>query len=385
MKIVYIHHSLSVVGGLERVWADKMNYLANQLGYKIYLITCDQNGDNFSYPLSNKIIHHDLDCIRYHSIYHVPYPQRLLAIRKQAKDYKSKLIAKIEQIMPDVIIGNTSFFPALIANLPYPCKKILEAHNAFSFVLKAGKEHRDMNIITYACKTIYDYYFLRQLKKYDVLVTLTQEDTIAWKKQKEAVFIPNPLTCYPESLKSDIKKKKTIVCAGRLCKQKGFDLLIQAWSQISTKYPDWNIAIYGDGNERMELERMIKNNNLESSFLLYPATNKIYDKLQESEFLVLSSRTEGFGLVLIEAMACGIPCVSFNCISGPSEIIKHGEDGILVENGSINELAKQIEWMITHEAERKEMGRKARIHAKRYEISNVMKKWELLFNELTQK
>ncbi len=383
MKIVYLYHSLSILGGLERVLSDKMNYLAEN-GFDIYFITCDQCGQEFSYPLSAKIHHHDLGGIRYHSIYKYPYPQRFWAIHKFEKDYKKRVTTKLHEIKPDIIIGNTSFNTVLIASLPYPCKKIVESHLAQPFTMKAGPKHAYLNKLEYGLKTIYDRYFIHQMKKYDELVVLTKQDQTDWQQFRSATYIPNPLTYFPDKIKNDTENKR-IIAVGRLYAQKGFDLLAEAWAKIANKYPEWSITIYGDGNEKQDIEGCIKRLHIEDSFIIHPAISNITDPYLESDFLVLSSRAEGFGLVLIEAMSCGIPCVSFNCPSGPDEIITDRYDGLIAQNGNIDDLALKIEYMIAHEEERKRMGQRARISSEKYKIENIMQQWIELFNSLLKK
>ena len=120
------------------------------------------------------------------------------------------------------------------------------------------------------------------------------------------------------------------------------DLLIEAFSLIASSIPDWHIDIYGHGIDEELLKTMIHYIQLEGRIVLRGLTDKIFDEYRRSQFFVLSSRYEGFGLVLVEAMTCGIPCVSFCCEYGPEEIINNEVDGLLVSDGNVKELADYL-------------------------------------------
>ena len=126
------------------------------------------------------------------------------------------------------------------------------------------------------------------------------------------------------------------------------------------------------------MERCI--HHLNDSITIHPSSNRIYDEYMDSSIFAFSSELEGFGLVLIEAMSCGVPCVSFNCPNGPAEIISHGKDGLLVKNGDVNKFAEALDWMINHDEEREIMSKNARIAAQRYHKDTIMPQWIELFN-----
>jgi len=123
---------------------------------------------------------------------------------------------------------------------------------------------------------------------------------------------------------------------------------------------------------------------LENTINIMPFSHNIYEEYLKSSIFVLSSRYEGFGLVLIEAMSCGLPCVAFDCPHGPSDIIRDKEDGLIVENGNVEALANAICWMIEHNDERKAMGQRAKQDIARYDIDTVMDIWNKFFSDINK-
>jgi putative glycosyltransferase protein len=208
---------------------------------------------------------------------------------------------------------------------------------------------------------------------------LSHEDASEWTELTNVEVIYNPLPFFPEQIADGSRKQ--VIAAGRYVPQKGFDRLILAWQFVTRKHPDWMLRIYGEGM-RAELQQLIDSLGVTSSCILEPAVPNIVEKYCESSVFVLSSRFEGFGMVIIEAMACGVPPVSFTCPCGPRDIINDGKDGLLVENGNIEELAEKICYLIENEETRKEMGRQARADVQRFKIEYIAEQWKKLFESL---
>jgi glycosyltransferase involved in cell wall biosynthesis len=162
-------------------------------------------------------------------------------------------------------------------------------------------------------------------------------------------------------------------------------LLIDAWAQVAPRHPDWVLRIYGDGGLRSDLQAQVDRLDITETCRLEPTSSDIAEKYADSSIFVLSSRYEGFGMVLTEAMACGLPVVSFDCPCGPKDIIRDREDGLLVANGNIQELAASIEYMITHDGERKQMAKQALVNVQRFQMEEVSQAWMRLFKTLTHK
>lgn len=230
----------------------------------------------------------------------------------------------------------------------------------------------------------YDFHslFYKQLrkklyKKIDKVITLTQNDALNYKSfHNEVTVVANPT---PLSLKTDISvdtiiSSKNIISIGRLTYQKGFDLLIEAWSLVEAKHPNWTLSIYGEGEDGEKLEKMIIDNNLKN-IILKGVTDDVQNIYDNAAFYVMSSRFEGLPVVLIEAQSRGLPIVSFDCPSGPAEIIEDGVNGYLVKNLDIETLSNRIIYLIENESVREVFSSNALISAKRFESEVIIKQW----------
>lgn len=212
---------------------------------------------------------------------------------------------------------------------------------------------------------------------------MTEHDASCWRRKriKNVQVVPNPVSYYAESFNDVTKKENRIIAVGRLASQKRFDRLVEAFSRISDKYPEWYIDIYGEGELLCTLEDLINSKGLSGRVNIMNFVQDIYSEYKRSQFIVLSSDYEGFGLVIIEAMACGIPVVSTDCPFGPSDLIDNGKTGLLAKM-EIEDLAEKMEWMISHEEERGVMGTNAYKKASQYRKEVVMPRWEEVYMNL---
>jgi glycosyltransferase involved in cell wall biosynthesis len=172
------------------------------------------------------------------------------------------------------------------------------------------------------------------------------------------------------------------VAAGRLTSQKGFDLLIGAWAPVARRHPDWTLRIYGGGPERAALEALIAAEGLEGRVELMGPTRELGRAFAAASLFVLSSRFEGFGLVILEAMQAGLPVVSFDCPRGPGEIITTGRDGTLVPPEDVPGLTAAIEELVADPARRRAYASEALKTAAAYEPREIGARWERLLDEL---
>ena len=209
---------------------------------------------------------------------------------------------------------------------------------------------------------------------------LTKKDKKKKKKNLPAdhvYVIPNPVRKIDSKYAPLVNKK--IISVGRLDYQKGFDNLIQGFAVLHSKYPDWELNIYGDGSLRENLQKQIDRLELSNTVHLCGRTNNIDSKLDESSLFVLSSRFEGFPMVLVEAMSHGLPCVSYDCPNGPSDIIQNGHNGLLVENQNLSALIHAIETLINDPVERKRLGHNAPESISSFSEETIVQKWHELF------
>ncbi|MGL5963546.1 MAG: glycosyltransferase family 4 protein [Fusobacteriaceae bacterium] len=375
MKIVYLINSLKNPGGMERVLINKANYFSQKFGYEIFIITTDQNNLENFYKLNEDIKCIDLK-INYFEDFQKSFQKRIIPFLKKKKLHKELLEKKLLELKPDFVISlgceDTYFLPKIKDS----SLKIREFH----FGKNSRKDFAKSFDRGYLYKVKAYLDTLREeflVNKYNKTIILTKEDLTLWKNKSNLKVIYNSISNIPESSSSCEEKK--IVSVGRLDGQKGYDRLIEAWKIVIEKNDEWILEIYGDGIDKKKLKSKILELNLENSFLLKGSTNKIEEKYRNSSIYVMSSRYEGFGMVLIEAMSHGLPVISFDCLSGPRDIISDNKDGYLVKNGDIEALAEKILDLMENNEKRKEFGKEAKKNVVRFSEDKIMYQWKELF------
>ncbi|WP_036876608.1 glycosyltransferase family 4 protein [Xylanibacter oryzae] len=379
MKIFYIYTALTTKGGADRIISNKANYLSEH-GYDISIVTDSQNGREPSFPLYEKVKLIDLN-IDFGKEYGHNFAYRTFMYFILMRKYKKAIKELIFSEKPDIIITTLGRDLDFITSIKDGSIKIGEAHTnkkylrnfhlleqrgfPFNFIARYWKHKMEKNV-----------------SKLNAIVLLTKEDENYWKGLTKTFVINNFVPFYPKSASTCINKQAIIV--GRYNNAKGYKYLIEAWNLVKERHPDWVINIYGSGEYYDIVKKEIHDRNLENVMIMNEPTDEIITKYLNSSIYVMSSRYEGFGMVLLEAMACGVPCVAFDCPHGPRNIIKNGEDGILVKYLDSKALADGICLLIENENLRNEMGSKARINIQRFSKESIMNQWIQLFNLLSE-
>ncbi len=213
----------------------------------------------------------------------------------------------------------------------------------------------------------------------DELIVLT-ESTARWgrsvTRRNNVRVIPNPLAAPPDPTPSSEIEPNTVVAMGRLEVQKGFDILINAFGKVASMHPSWKLTIFGEGSERPRLERLVEQLGLTGQVTLPGITKDPFGVLAAADIFALSSRYEGFGNVLLEAMSIGTAVIATRCPSGPEDLITDEVDGLLVPVNDIETLAAGLHRLIEDEPARKRLGAAARMSAKRFSVEGVMRSWD---------
>lgn len=378
MKLLIIHRSFALVGGAERVIIDKANYLSQE-GHQLMLVSYEQGQHPLPYELDANVQYEDLDC-RFFTLSKYSVFERMYHFFRLKCKFKRELHNVINIFNPDVVVLASDWQKLInsVVDAAGTIPVIAEFHNAYDYIMR--KVGVSENSIKKHTSRWYSMRTLKGLRRCAKMVVLTESDARCWRQHFDNVcVIPNPVTIYPDVVDDIPKDNGRIIFVGRFNYEKRIDRLVMAFSMIADRYPMWHVDIFGEGNEKQNLLRLIKKMNLDNRVIIHEPTREIYDEYKRSEMLVLCSEHEARPLVLVEAMSCGIPCVSLDCPYGPREIITDGVTGLLALDGDIEDLARKIEWMIVHEDERKKMGRNAREDAAKYKMSVIMQDWEQLY------
>lgn len=366
MNIGFCLESTFNSGGMERM----LTVIANALcvDYHITVITAFNNGRPDFFSFDERVKRVDLGIIRDN------FAPRMLRLH-----YKARLEQYLVDNPQDVTISLGSLEYFFLSVLKDGSKKVLWFHFALNYDMMTCHVSR-FRAVNRLVGTLKTYRRLLVASKYDHVICLSKEDLKRWRRHISNVSqIYNPITI--TKTKNPDYSAKRVIAVGRLDGQKGFDLLIEAWKLVYERFPDWSLDIYGEGDLREPLQRQIDGLGLSGSIVLRGRTQNISQEYARHSIMVLSSRFEGFGLVLCEASACGIPQVSFNCGSGPSEIIEDHKSGILVKRvGDIHGLASALGELMSNEDARRRMGQYAEQLSHRLDLPEIIRQWHELLS-----
>ena len=379
MKIIYCTHSTYNPGGMERVLLNKVTYLSALPEWEVSVVTTDQHQRPSFYPFPEKVRMTDLE-INYSDDNDKGIWKKITSYLCKRKEHKRKLTALLLKEKPDIVVSLYPSESSFIPDIKDGSKKVLELHFNKFFRIQYGRK----GIIG-----LIDRWRTRQderiVRSFDKFVVLTNEDKGYWGGLPNIEVIPNAAIHVSKNY-SEVKNKR-VIAVGRLDYQKGFDRLIQAWKlvQHTGRFSDWKLDIFGQGEWREMLQQMIDKQGLQNTVKINPPTNAILNEYVHSSLLVMSSNYEGFGMVLVEAMSCGVPVISFDCKCGPKDIIQPGINGLLVPNGDIQALADAMMKVMEDEAYRKMLSLNARKVVDTYSEQAVMAQWIRLFTSITAK
>lgn len=363
MKVLFAIKTLvNAVGGAERLAACLSTSISeNNKDWDVHILTFDDRAAPLFYPLGDKVQHHCLgvyDTTPKANIWY--YPSILLNLRRLVLKEKPNIV---------VAFMHSMFVPMSLALIGTGTKIVLSEHTVPKYYKKRPLEF----VLLYLCSFL------------SCGITLPSKHVAKlypkgmWKKM---FFLQNPIIS--NFKKSDRTDKKVILSVGRLIKDKGYKSLIKAFAILAPQRPEWTLIIYGDGQERENLERLIKHYNLSERISLAGISDDMDTVYQAGEIFVLPSKYESFGLSTVEAMSHGLPVIGFKDCTGISDVIEDGVNGKLVKKRCYIELSKDIEHLIKNPELRKEYGNKGYEKSKEFSLEASTKAWEKYLSKLVR-
>lgn len=344
--------NITEIGGTERAVTNLSNILSKK--YNVFVISVDSKEGNCKYQLNEsvKIIHLGLNIENKNLLNKfIEYKKLLKKIKCFTKKYNS-----------DYLIGTLLMFNCLISKIK-SVKTIGCEHFNYQ---NANKIHKILRKKCY--------------KKLNAVVLLTQKDKENYNFLNNTYVIPNSLSFITEK-KSDCQKKE-MISVGRLAKQKGFDYLLEIAKILKIKLPDWHISIYGEGPEKENLERNIKENSLTDFVQIKEPTQDIINVYLNSSVYLSTSRWEGLPMVLIEAQHCGLPAVAFDCNYGPSDIIINNKTGFLCKCFDTKNFANKVIELCSDDKKLLSFGKEASKNSLRFSTNHIELEWNTLLENL---
>lgn len=369
MKILYCLAETCNSGGTEKIVIAKANELAAR-GHNVVIATTEQCGRPDFFALASGVRRIDFDIN-----YYIPERGNFFARATQRRAKKAAHRKALEKLLRDenfdIAVSTCGNELRFLADIADGSKKIAEIHTSYSYKTKSRKK---------GIGKLYDHMANRldakAISRYDAFVCLTRRDMPNWRTARKIAVIPNfvdDVAEQPSSLQS-----KRVIAVGRLSVEKGFDRLLEAWKIVQERHSDWRLDIFGSGVMQTTLQKQIDDNRLTTVKINAPVRDIMAEYLNSSA-VVMTSHNEGWGLVLLEGMACGLPAVAFDIECGPSDMIEDGRNGYLVADGDCAALAERICTIVENDNLRHELGSAAYETARQFTAERVIGMWEELF------
>lgn len=372
MKIVYLLPHVAQRAGKERIIISKMNYMADHFGYDVTLLTYEQGQHPVAFPLSPKVRHIDFN-VRFFPLYEHHLIKRLFLRNNQEKELQKIFNQYVKKNLPDIVITATFHIREihLVMRCPYNFKRLLESHTDKRFI-----KQNDVGCWLYDNIT----YMERIASHVDLIVTINEEDAYDWRLFGANTKVITNMTHMDTSKSRCSHNNKRVVFVGRYSEEKGPRDLLRIWQMVFPLHNEWHLFLYGTGELENELRSTA--DSLGMNIHVEKSTDDVFSCYHNASILAHCSFYEPFGLVMPEAMSCGLPVVTFDCPYGPAKIITDGKDGFVVKNRDYEEYATKLSKLMDDEKLRSKMGEAAILSAQRYAPEKVMPQWKELFEQL---
>lgn len=383
MRILFCTNSLGAKGGIEKVTIVKANAFADMEGNEVAVCFTDRGTypDDMIHPLSEKVKVIDLG-VSFWDLYPLNLKNLIITAPKKFRLLRKALKKAIRDFHPDIVITTGSYEKYALATirpsslLDKPCVKVREYH--------FNSNYRDFLPVKSKISSLAAYFENKVLSRmFDMNYLLTREDLETnFNGRKGFDFMYNPGTFpHPPYLPMS-ERDKAIIVVSRLTDQKNVHAIIRAWSAIRHDIPDWQLRIVGDGEQRQELEELANKLGVSENVEFMGFRKNVQELMTHSRILAMASKYEGFGINIVEAMACGTVPVAYRTPYGPSDIITHGENGFLVDYMHEEELAATLRGLIITPERIERMSVAAEIRARDFAIDTITSLWMEKYREL---
>ncbi len=362
-NLCFICFNIEDMGGITRVMSNICREFENSEDYKLSIISICDTGKETHYSFSENIKIFKLNNNPDDRIRNIIF-KSFFPLKKIFKNNSFDVVLMEGHYIPPIVLPLKIFVRSKFIFCDHgSLTNQLNDKKATFFRKLSSKICEKIIVLTEQTKSEYKKLFDISDYKISVIPNFVDEDILKFKQEYN-------------------KESKIILSSGRFTKEKGFDMLIDVASMVLSKHPDWQWQIYGDGPERNKIEKLIKEKKLENCVKLMGLADNMYDKYKDAGIFVLTSYREGFALVLLEAKACGLPTVSFDCTSGPSEIISNNVDGYLIPCYNRLMMSAKICTLVENDDLRKRFSRHSKSGIEKFLKHEVMKKWNNTIKEL---